>query len=188
MSVTPAMPPHRDERTGNVVLDRIQENVRKLFVTLAALLAVQPIGVCLAADFTTTSANPVNTPLRLPVKAGEVWDIEFFGRGACSSVNGMGYAFGAPPGSTVSGVLYSSSTNTLVANWLLLTFSSINTAIGTCHAGANTTPRPDSFNARVKVAQDGFIIVQAYAVTAGTTATVVAQSMLRGKRIAEVQL
>lgn len=180
------LPNFTREQTGNVILDRIQETLRALIAYVRALDLASSVTLMLAAAFTTTLATPQPTTLTFRVKAGELWDVEFTGRGACSSVNGMGYALGAPAGSEVSGALYTSSTNTSAANWLLYQFTAVNTAIGTCHAGASNAARPDSFTARVKCGQDGFITVLVYAVTAGTTATLFERSSLRASKATKV--
>ena len=181
-----SLPNHRSEATGSAALDRIQNNVRQLVDVVRTLLDAQPRSVMLTETFSTASTLPTPTKLAIAVKAGECWDVTFQGRGSCSNVGGMGYALGAPPGSTVQGEHITSSTNTSWANWLRLAIDTAGAAIGTCHAGATDAARPDSFTARVKVgSQSGHITVMAYAVAG--TAKVYAKATLRIQRTAEVQ-
>ena len=180
------LPDHKSEQTGNPVLDRIQNNVRALFATVRALILVQPVSVMLPDTFTTTSANPVATKLSFPVKAHENWRVDLHSSGSCSSVNGMGYALGAPPGSTVDGYLESSSTNTLVANWLVAQVATVGAGITPCHVGASDAARPDRMSARVQVgAQDGQIVIMIYAVNGGT-ARIYKKAHLGAWRVTEV--
>lgn len=180
------LPTHRSEATGNAVLDRIQNNVRALVSTVRLLVDIQPRSVMLAETFSTPSTTPVATRLTIAVKAGECWDVSLVGRGSCTNVAGMGYALGAPPGSTVQGSHVTSSTDATIANWLHFAVDTVNAALGTSHAGATDAGRPDTITARVKVGtQDGYITIMAYAVAG--TAKVHAKSMLSGRRTAEVQ-
>ena len=98
-----SLPNHRSEATGSAALDRIQNNVRQLVDVVRTLLDAQPRSVMLTETFSTASTLPTPTKLAIAVKAGECWDVTFQGRGSCSNVGGMGYALGAPPGSTVQG-------------------------------------------------------------------------------------
>lgn len=186
--VTP--PVHKNEQTGNPVLDRIQDNVRGVVQVLTKLIAAitkaQPISLMLKSDWSTTLATPQPTPLTFPVKAGDIWDVDYFGLDACSSTNGMGHAIGAPPNSTVSGVLYSSSANTAAANWILIAITSPNAFIGACHVGASNAGRPTHLNVRVKAGADGAITLKACSVTAGTTTGIAAKAYLRAMRVTEV--
>lgn len=183
-TVLPSLPPHKSEQTGNAVWDRIQNNIRQIVDVVRQLISVQPLSLISADAFKTTSAIPVETMLRFPVKAGEIWHVEFFGLGHCSSVNGMSYALGAPPNSVVSGIHYSSTASTAVANWFLSALPATpGTSFGAMHVGANDAGRPDNFYARVKCAGDGFISLKVHAITAGTTATLDGMALLRGHRL-----
>lgn len=175
-----SLPNFRREQTGNAVLDRMQDVVRDLVSIVRDLVRTTPTvySLILRGNLTTTSATPTSTALRFPVRAGDVWDIDYTGYSSCSSVNGCKLAVACPTGSTLAGELESSSTNTLVANWFTqaLTASTLSAAL---HAGANDNGRPDRINARVTVGTDGYITLQFASATAATTTTLYARSCLR---------
>jgi len=181
-------PVQRTQFTGQAVLDRLQANVRALVDTVRQLVAVvesrRVVAMMLAEDFSTTRAVAQNTLLTFPVVKGELWDVEFFGYGACSTVTGMKYAVGCPAGSVMSGELESSSTNTAVANWTTqgLTASTLSAAT---HVGASNAFRPDRINVRVKVGANGAITIQAASAAAADTTRVAARSLLRANRVVE---
>lgn len=178
--------PFRREHTGSAGADRLQADARRASIALQHQIDQGlPLSLALRDAYTTTSADLQVTPLWFPVKAGDLWELEFWGFGACSSVNGMRYGIGAPDGSNVSGTIETSSTNTLVANWLIGTFTAANTASITCHAGATNAGRPDRIYARVKAASAGRIALLVASVTSGTTTTLAAQAYLRAHRYLE---
>ncbi len=180
---------HRQEHTGDPLLDRIQANVLRVVQTVQQLLATvearRVVSLMLEASFTTTAATAQSTKLTFAVKKGECWDVEFWGDASCSSVNGMCYAIGAPAGSTAAGWIDSSSTNTAVANWLTDQVTAPNTLSSACHAGASNVGRPDRINVRVKAGADGFVTLQVASVTAATTTTIAAKSHLRASKVVE---
>ncbi len=141
--------------------------------------------LALAQDFVTTATSLVATPLAFPVRAGENWLVEVWADAACSSVNGMVYALGAPAGSQVRGWVQSSSTNTAVANWFVGQFTAANTASTACHVGATNAGRPDRIEARIEAATDGTISILVAGVSASTT-TISRQAALRATRYARV--
>lgn len=185
-----ATPSHRSEHTGDALLDRIQANVRSLVQTVAQVIATaearRTVSMMLASDFTCTEATLQATNLTFAVRKGECWEVEYCGRSACSSVDGMGYGVGAPVGSTISGEVYSSLANVGVAEWFLTAITSISTFIVASHVGASDAGRPDFIRARVKVAADGFITILASSVTAGTTTTISQKSYLQAIKVIEV--
>ncbi len=185
MADTPA---HRNEFTGNAGLDRVQENVRSLIAYVKAVVAGLPsiVSLTLAADFTTTDATAQSTHLTFPVKAGEVWDVEYWGNAGCSNTNGMAYAIGAPTGSTASGWIETSSTNTSVTNWLTLQITAIDTLSAACHAGASNAGRPDRINVRVIAGADGAVTLKAASITAASTTTIAALAYLRATKAVKV--
>jgi hypothetical protein len=183
----------RAEHTGSAAGDRAQRQAQAAVVaheqtkTYVAGLALQvPVSLMLSAAFTTTLATATDTKLSFPVLAGECWNVEYWGDGSCSSVNGMCYSIGAPANSSVDGWIETSSTNTLVANWLTIQVTAVNTLSAACHAGANNTGRHDRISARVKVGVAGRITLQAASITAATTTTIAAKSYLRALRVTEV--
>lgn len=182
----------RTTHTGNFAQDQAQRLAQQTAVKtnsiesrVTALERLVPVVLELAADFTTTLATAQNTKLTFPVALGDVWDVEFWGYGACSTVNGMKYAVAAPSGSVMSGELESSSTNTLVANWTTQTLVASALSAAT-HVGASNAGRPDRINVRVKVQAAGSITLQVASATAGDTTTLSAKALLRATRVTEV--
>lgn len=182
-----ALPNFRREQTGNAVFDRMQDVVRDLVDVVRDIITNAPLVYTriLRDDITTTLDYATPTTLRFPVKAGEVWDVEYWGYSGCSSVNGCKLALMCPSGSTLFGELESSSTNTAVANWTTQTLSAstLSTAL---HAGATSTPRPDRINARVVAGADGYITLAFASTTAATTTTLAGRPCLRGTRAVQV--
>jgi len=142
--------------------------------------------LALAAPFRTNSQQFLPTKLLFNVKKGDLWFIEFWGRGRSAGAGGINYAVGAPTGSIIQGTLESSTVNTGVANWFILDFSNINTGIGACHAGASDVGRPDRLAARVECVSDGKIGIAAATVTAASFSTIEAQAFLRATRYTKV--
>lgn len=179
-----ALPNFRREQTGNVQLDRIQGVVSDLVEAVRALARAVPdtVSLSLRSDFQTTSADPRATGLRFAVKAGETWNVEVWGNAACSSVAGVAYAIGAPTNSTVSGWIDTSSTNTAVANWLVVQLTAPNVASAACHAGASNSGRPDRITVRVTAAADGFVDIMFSSITSGTTSILSALAYMRATR------
>ena len=181
-----ASPTHRYEHTGNALLDRVQDNVRRLIASVVQLVVVvearRVVSLMLEEDFTTTAATAQSTKLSFAVVKGESWDVEVCGNGGCSTVDGMKYAIACPAGSVLSGELDSSSANIAVANWTrqALTASTLSAAT---HVGATNAGRPDRINARVTVGADGFITLQAASATAADTTTVYAKTYLRASKV-----
>ncbi len=141
----------------------------------------------LAAPFKTTVVVLNPTKLAFPAKKGDLWFIEYWGLGRCSSVNGMNYGLFVPPNSVVSGTLETSTTNVSVANWTITQFLQTSLApIGTAHVGANDNGRPDRLQARVQCGADGNIAITAASVTAATTTTIEAQAILRATKYIKV--
>lgn len=188
---TPPIPNHKQEHTGNPVLDRIQQSLRNVIHALATLMVsfetTRVVSLALAKPFITTSGTLAPTPLTFKVKAGEIWVVEYCGLETCSSTNGMGFGIAAPANSTVTGTLWSSAGNTAVANWVLSTFFAVNTFISALHVGAPSTgSRPTTINARVRVVADGFITIMVQSVTAGTTTTIATDTFLKATKVSLV--
>lgn len=179
-------PVFRRQHTGNAVLDRIQGVVEDLVAFARDQHSRQPVSLSLRTPFTTSSDLSQDTKLAFPVRAGETWDLEFWGNSQCSSTDGVKYEVGAPPDSTVSGWLESSSTNTSVTNWTTTEINAVNTQFGPFHAGASNAARPDRLQARVKAGRDGVVAIRICSETAATTTILSAKAHLRATRVTEV--
>ncbi len=181
--------PQSRYHTGSFAGDEMQRQAgvvasgaNRLVDRVAALEGLSSVLLVLDVAFTTTAATAQPTKLRFPVNRGEEWLVEFWGYGSCSTVTGMKYAIGCPTGSTATGELESSSTNTLVANWTTQTLSA-NTLSAATHVGATNAARPDRICVRVRVYDDGEIVLQAASASAGDTTTVYALSCLRATKV-----
>lgn len=185
------IPVHRGEQTGDPVLDRVQNNVRSLILAMreiydrvAALEAAAPISVMLRDDFTTTAATAQNTLLSFPVKAGECWDVDYYGAAGCAGdALGMKYAIAAPPSTVISGYLDSNLTSATDDTHPPIT--AVNTLTSAVHT-VNGATRPDHINVRLKAGESGNVTLQACSTTAGRTTTILAKAFIRAVRVTEV--
>lgn len=141
------------------------------------------VRLALASNFTTTSVTAVDTNLKFPVKAGEVWWFSYVGGAGDSAVGGMKYAIGAPVGSTVDA--WHLGSGAVITTRVYAQFLAINTLGSVVHNVAGGE-RDDKIEGVVKVAIDGNISIQAATVTAATTATIYAKSSLIANRVSEV--
>lgn len=133
--------------------------------------------VVLLKDFTTTAATAQDTLLVLPVSDGDLICLEYWGAAGCSgSANGMKYAIKAPAGSTIQGVLDSSSTTEETDQ--VEQISAVNTLTAAVHT-VNGATRPDYINVRLKIVGDGVVMIQAASTTAGNTTTIAALALMR---------
>lgn len=182
-------PVHKNEQTGQAGLDRIQQNVRALIADVRSMLlrlaAAERHSLMLTDAFTTTIATATSTKLTFPVRAEEIWDIDYYGAAGCAGdALGMKYAIAAPTGSTIAGYLDSNLANSTDDTHVAI--SAVNTLTSAVHT-VNGGTRPDHINVRIKVGHvDGSITLQAACTTAGRTTTIDAGAYLRAHRVTSV--
>ncbi len=169
--------------TGSFQGEQMQRQAREASTRVNQVLDVLDgrVDIARAQDWTTTAATAQTVKnFTFPVLDGECWCVEFWGLAGCSgSANGMKYAIGAPPRSTVSGVLDSSLTNAI--DDAHVQFSAPDTLTSAVHT-VNGGFRDDYINVRIKVAGNGAISLRACSTTATNTTTIKALAYMRAKK------
>ncbi len=176
--------PFKFQPSGNGLIDRIQNGVRALDAYIRLLAGALPIAIGLQGDFTTQSALLQRTPLRFPVKAGELWAFEMQAfAGVTGDTLGMSWAISAPKGSELDAILSSSLTGMTDISFVQITAPDTPTsAVHTVNGGE----RPDWIHGRVRAAGDGEICIMCACTTAGRTLRVRSKALLRAMRYEEV--
>lgn len=183
-----------DWAPGDLVLNRTPDDVDQGFAGWACRKAGGqgtwvPFGIlgyelALDDDFTTTDNAATATPLTFPVRAGDVWSIEYLRTAECSTADGVAYAIDFPAvGSWIEGWVDSTAA-TLADRSLqrIMTSGLTATPIHTAVAEA----APDRIVATVGIGEDGDLTIMAASVTNGDLTTIRKGASLRARRLSRV--
>jgi len=131
-------------------------------------------------DFTTDDDDPpVATPLTFPVRAGDVWSIEYLGTAQSETADGFKYAIDFPAGSWIEGWLDSTGGAITTRSLHHITDTS---ATGAVHLAVEELA-PDRIVATVNVAADGDVTLMVASTTNGDTTTIKRGASLRARRL-----